>query len=297
MLAAVGALLANAQAVLVKDADAVTIKPPTEKQIQRAKDWMAELEEKARQVAPKLLKIETPHFYVFSALDNQAADKLFVEMAEKMYTDLCKQFDADPESVWLGKCPIFAFKTHIQYVTFLQTLDFDKEQLKGLQKTGGLAWYSTDGRVGIFLSKARSAAAFNDMLVHEGTHAFMSRFLTVRNIPAWVNEGFAEHMSETLVKNSTVKARRQRTETQAMAGKGNYRLVFSENWRGGVSFDYGIAHSVVRYMVRKDSKAFGEFVKRLKQGTSEEQALKATYDTDREGLIRAWRESLKTAQK
>jgi len=289
MLAVGLPLLADAQVVLVRDADAITIKLPTEKQIQQAKEWTTELEKKARQIAPKLQKMEMSHFYLFSALDNKAADKLFLQMAENMYSDLCEQFDADPDGVWLDKCPIFAFKTHPQYVAFLRTLDFDKEELKGLQKTSGLAWYSDDGRVCIILSKAKSAVAFNDILVHEGTHAFMARFLTTRCIPAWVNEGFAEHMCEMLVRDSTTRTRRQATEKQALAGKGNYRLVFGEDWRGGISFDYGIAHSIVRYMIRKDNKAFGEFVKLLKQGKPEEEALKTAYDTDREGLLKGWR--------
>jgi len=269
------------------DADERAIKPPTDEETQKAKEWAMELGKKAKQIAPKMQLMETPNFYLYSAFENKAADKVFRDTAGQMYTRLCKQFEANPKSVWLDKCPIFAFKTKEQYVAFLRAIDFEEAQVERMKKADGFAWWSSNGRVFIVLNETRNATQFYDVMVHEATHAFVARYLTTRALPTWVNEGLADHMCAELLKNSPTQWRWQWATKQALEGKENPASIFDEEWRIE-SFDYGMAHSLVRYMIRRDGKAFTRFVRLLKQGESEEAALKATYKTDRQGLFKAW---------
>ena len=270
------------------DTDERAIKPPTEEEVQEAKEWAMGLGQKAKQVAPKMQMMETPNFYLFSAFENKAADKIFRDTATQMYTRLCKQFEIKPrEAVWLDKCPIFAFKTKSQYVAFLRELDMDADQIERMRKASGFAWWRSDGKVFIVLNETQNATQFYDVMVHEGTHAFMARYLTTRPLPTWVNEGFADHMCAELLKNSPTQHRWQWATRQVLEGKENAGSIFAEEWRIE-SFDYGMAHSLVRYMIRKDGKAFTKFVRLLKQGESEEKALRETYKTDRAGLVKGW---------
>ncbi|MCL2701829.1 MAG: DUF1570 domain-containing protein [Phycisphaerae bacterium] len=269
----------------VSEDDPYAIKPPTEEEIKAAREWAMEFGDKARRIAPKLRMVETPHFYLFAAYENKAADKLFADTAERMYKELCKQFQVDPnDPVWLDRCPIYAFNRPEQYVAFCGAIGIDEDRA---EKTGGMARYGGDGTVCIILKLTKNTTWFCEVMVHEGTHGFMARHLTTRRLPTWVNEGIAEYMAATLIKNSWAKTRWLEATKQALAGKKNPASVFD-----GVQlddFDYGIAHSLVWYMIRKDSKAFAQFIRLLKLGESEEDALKKTYKTDRAGLLKAWR--------
>ena len=275
--------------------DRYEIKPPTQDQLRKAREWMIALGKQAQQAAPKLHRGETAYFYLFSAFENKADDKRYSDTAEKMFKELCTQFKVNPKSVWIGKCPIFAFNDAKQYATFCAGLGFTGD----IEKSGGLTLFRSDGLVCIALNDTKTQTQFYDTMVHEGTHAFMARFLTTRFLPVWVNEGIAEHMCARIIEDSRAKTLWQEATKQVIDGERKPETIFD-----GVNldaFDYGMAHALVRFMIEKDGTAFSQFIRRLKQGESEEAALKAAYKTDRAGLIRNWRagaeESLKAAQR
>jgi len=281
--------MAHAQGRVVKN-DPYAIKPATQQQLQEARKWMITLGKQAQQAAPKLHRGETAYFYLFSAFENKADDKRFSDTAERMFSELCKQFGANPRAVWVGKCPILAFNDARQYVAFCKTIGFEEERAA---KSRGLTLSRSDGMVAIVLSNTRTETEFYATMVHEGAHGFMARFVTTRNLPAWVSEGIAEHMCARLVEDSRARTLWQESTRQVLDGKVKPESIF-----GGVELDpfaYGMAHALVRHMIEKDGKAFSTFIRLLKQGESEEAALKATYKTDRAGLLRDWRANAEKA--
>ena len=284
LLAAGGSPTADAQGKTARSEPSYEIKPSTRQQVQEARRWTASLEKKAKQIAPKLQRFETPYFVLYSTFGKQADNKQYRDRADLMFRKLCEQFKADPRRVWVDKCPIFAFTDAKQYVAFLTSIGIDES---AASKTGGLMVSRSDGMVCIILNASADESAFFNTMVHEGTHAFMVRFLTARPLPSWVNEGIAEHMCARVVENSRTNDLWQRATRQVLDGEKKPESIF-----GGVAldtFDYGMAHALVRHMIEKDGTAFSRFVRLLKQGESEEAALKAAYRTNRAGLLKDWR--------
>jgi len=272
---------ALAQGRVVKT-DPYEIKPPTQQQLNEARTWMITMGKQAQQAAPKLRRIETPYFYLYSAFETKDDDKRYRDAAERMFSELCKQFGTNPRTVWVGKCPILAFNDARQYVAFCKAIGFEQGE-----KSAGLTLIRSDGMVCIVLNNLRDQTHFYHTMVHEGTHGFMARFLTKRNLPAWVNEGIAEHMSARVVEDSPAKALWKEATRQVLDGERKPESIFD-----GVAldpFDYGMAHALVRHMIDKDGKSFSRFVRLLKQGESEANALKTAYRMDHASLIRDWR--------
>jgi len=295
MLAAGFSAAVGAQGRVVKK-DPYEVKPPTRQQVQEAREWARDLGKKARQVAPRLHMGETAHFYLFSAFTKKADDKRFSDTAERMYKELCRQFKADPRTVWVDKCPIFAFENAKQYVAFCKAIGVDAAVA---EKSGGLM-YSRNGNVCIVLNATADETQFYHTMVHEGTHGFMARYLTIRPIPVWVNEGIAEYTCAAVIENGRASKMWQEATKQVLAGEKKPQVIFDDVWQMD-SFHYGMAHALVRYMIQKDGNAFSKFIRLMKQGESEEKALKTAYNTDRAGLIRGWlaaaEKMLKAAEK
>jgi hypothetical protein len=282
LLAAGIASAAGAQGRVVKS-DPYAIKPPTQQQLRDAREWMIVMGKNALAGAPKLRRIETPYFYLYSAFENKEDDKRYRDTAERMFAELCKQFGVNPKAVWIGKCPIIAFNETRQYVAFCKTIGFGEDRA---EKSAGVTLIRSDGMVCIVLNNVQTETHFFHTMVHEGTHGFMARFVTMRNLPAWVNEGIAEHMSARLVPDSPARALWQEATKLVLANERKPESIFD-----GVNldaFDYGMAHALVRHMIDKNGKAFSQFVRLLKQGESEAAALKASYRMDRSALLRDW---------
>jgi len=259
------------------------IEKPTREQIKTNTEQAQAMGKKAAAIAPKMHLIETAHFYLYSGFDEKAEDKLFAETAEGMFKVLCKQFDIDPkEGVWAGKCPIYAFDTVEQFVKFCKLAGQEN-----LIKAGGFCAYDNAGMVFMVLNKAAGKTQFYDLMVHEGTHAFLARYLTNGNLPAWVNEGLAEFMCSVIVKDSHANGLWKSATKQVINAKKDPSGVLKQVKLE--AFDYGIAHSFVRFLIAKDAKTFGKFVVKLKEGTPEDDALKDLYKVDQTGFLRAWR--------
>lgn len=278
--------LTSAPAALAQGKDdPYDIKTTTKVQIKECADLAMELGKKAKKAAPKLHTIETAHFQLFSGFDSKTEDKLLTETAEKMYKQLCKQFDVDDkDGVWVGKCPIYAFDKKEEFGKFCKAIEQEK-----FEKAGGFCAYNSNGFVYIVVNDTSNRTQFYDVMVHEGTHGFVARYQTTRNIPTWVNEGLAEYMAALLVKDSRAKKLWKDATREVLDGKKKPETIFD-----GIeleAFEYGMAHSMVRFMLKDSSKDFTRFVKLLKKGETEEKALKEVYKTDRAGLVKAWRKN------
>jgi hypothetical protein len=246
-----------------------------------------------RTIVPTLHLVETEHCLIFSAW-NASNDQALANVCEQMYGALRKQFNLAPsESVWIGKCPVYLFWETDHVRRFIAEVDQmagrDPSVLRsdGYHATQGRFAYIVIGGVRKFGSSLPEATTrFYEVLVHEGTHAFMNRFISSQNLPRWIEEGLADFMAATLVPNC--RASRKHIEGARLALRQPDSAVRLFDKTDLTSSEYGIAQSLVRYLIQLDAGAFIRLVELVKRGESERAALSEAYGLSREQLLRNW---------
>jgi hypothetical protein len=270
--------------------------PPSPQQIAFQEKTAEEWFEAMKKIAPEAHLIETDHYRIYSAWaksDDGALKKIYANL----YKKLCEQFDVpEDENIWIGKLPIYAFWTKLQFTTF--SVQVAKTSQEMADNAGGYAgWRSRGGQVHRYVvlgpvktdfrSKAKARAWFFELLTHESSHAFMGRYINERPIPNWVDEGIADTMAATLVPGSWATRKHVDATKEALAGKSVNGIFDCQNIPMD-TFHYGIAQSMVRYLIAKDRKAFIEFIRLMKEGKKEADALRESYDMTRDEMVRGW---------
>lgn len=253
----------------------------------KAEEWG----EKTREtVTSKMHLIETEHFLIYSAWD-KSNDTALAKFCEKMYRALCKQFAIpSDQSIWAGKLPIYIFWEEKHYSRFCKEVDGAARRSPKLLEAAGYNSHSGSFTY-VVCNKVRDKTWFYEIMVHEVTHAFLARYLTNRHILSWVNEGIADYMAATLVRDSWAKRKYVDATKKAIKQNLDVSSVFREIRPN--SFDYGIAQSLVRYLIKRNRKAFIKFVAYIKEGMSDGEALDKAYGLTHEELQLNWRKAVK----
>lgn len=245
--------------------------------MKQVEDWA----DKARAFVPSLHTVETPNFFIYSAWDRNN-DKPLSETCERMYKAMCQQFDIPPDqNIWVGKCAVFVFWETSHFKRFSTEVC-----TYGNPDAAGYCGYNSEGMVFIVMGPARTKTWFYEVLVHEATHGFISRYLSNRGIPMWLNEGLADYMAGNLVPGALAGSRPIDATKKAVKEKIDVSRVLKNVELE--AFDYGIAQSFVQYLIARDRKAFIKLVTLLKEGRSEEEAMKQAYNLTSEQFLRAW---------
>jgi hypothetical protein len=257
--------------------------PPTEAEIARNRNRAMAWFEKARKdFCPDLHMIETRDFLIFSAWPRKD-DARLAESCQKMYAHLRRQFMLPrDQQVWAGKLPIYLLEDKQQYRRFTDEVDQRKSP-----DAGGYLSQQSDGFCHIVLNHVHSATYFYGLLVHEGTHAFLARYATTAALPTWLNEGLAETMAAQLVPECAAAGRYVSATREAIQRNLDASSLFRNVEL--TAQDYGLAQSLVRFLLARDRKAFVQFIKLLKVGTEEPEALWQAYGLTREELVRQWK--------
>jgi hypothetical protein len=269
-----------------KDASKIVkYKPVTPEQAAANRKRAEDIAKSIKSYAPKMHLVETEHFLIFTERSGKD-DKLLSGICESMYRALCKQFDIPAsQNIWAGKCPIYVFDDHKRCFKFILSIQQQPTEAAGFQVQ------FPDGFCFIVMSPAETQKQFNEVLVHEGTHAFLGRYLTNRNIPRWVNEGLAEYMTTKLVTQSRAEKISRIVTRKAGRDEADLGYIFKGEIRG--TFDYGIAHSIVQFMIARKPKGFVRFIRLMKEGESESEALKTSFGVTHEKLLHAWKRAAK----
>lgn len=268
-----------------EDKDAAKYKPASEAQIAANRKLAVEWFEKARkEIAPALHQFETEHFLIFSSYP-KTDDAPIGRAAEKLYDALCRQFSVPgDQNIFAGKCPIYAFATKDQFVKFGENIDKCK-----LSLAAGYASQRSDGFCYMVFNQVNSKQWFYELLTHEGTHAYLGRYLSNRHIVAWVNEGLADLMAATLVPGSQAEHKYVTATAEVLRKNLDVSHVYEKIELNAI--DYGVAQSLVRFLIARDRKAFVQFVTLMKEGKSDEAALQETYSLTKVQLMDAWRKA------
>jgi len=248
-------------------------------------------------ISKKCERIETPHFIIYSTYKKQD-NKTLPRILEKLYAALCRQFTVPRgQNIWSPKLPIFAFWRKSEYGTFIMEGMTSPNRAR-LLNAGGLCG-SQMGLTYVILnevnlegaSQAEAVKWFCEVLVHETTHAFNSRYLSDIRLPMWFDEGIAEYMAAELVPGCRADKWWRSATRYVRTGRVDVRDNLERF--GGSYLDYATMQSLVRYMMARKGKQFVKFYELLKAGKSQSDALKEAYGWDEDELIDRWLRSAK----
>jgi hypothetical protein len=268
----------------------------TADQIEKNLEKASEYAEKMKQIAPKTHEIETDHFVIYSAWSRRD-DRVLKRVYENLYDKLTEQFDLpEEEHIWIGKLPVYAFWERDDFVKFNIdvtgiTKSADDKQPGGYAGRRGLFQYVVLGAVKEGRSDSHAKTWFQELLVHESTHAFNARYFSQRGLPSWVDEGIAETIASEIVSdsNASYKLRSAHRDIKNNENVGRVKRVFG---KGNIPLDgfyYGVSQSMVRYLISRDRMKFIDFVKGIKEGKDPEAALKETFGYESyEDFARDW---------
>jgi len=265
--------------------EVVKYEPATPEQAETNRKRAADWAEQARAFAPTMHLVEADHYWIYSAWD-RSNDALLKDVCEKMYKALCQQFGIPAgHNIWAGKCPIFIFWEPSHWQKFCSGV-----YKRGNAKAAGFCGSRGDGFVFVAIGPARSKEWFFEVLVHESTHAFLSRYVSNRMVPDWAHEGLAEYMAATLV-NAPIAGQRYVLATKRAVQSGRdvsyvFRSVSMND------FDYGIAQSLVRFLILRNARGFGKFITGIKEGKDQEEAMKDAFNWTLQDLQLAWEQSV-----
>ena len=234
---------------------------------------------------PALAVTQTHEFLV--ATDIPAAQMApFTAKLDAMHDFLCDLYGIPRgEPVWKGKCLVIAFLREEDFVAFEPR--FMKVETGGAH---GLCHQRSDGRVVMACHRGDDASAFAHMLVHETSHGFNHRWMSPEHLPNWLNEGIAEWVGTQVVPNCRqVPAKEARALDFMKAGGGVGANFFAADPDHHIeAVQYGIASSLVKFMVARDRKRFASFVRGIKEGMSVDESLKASFDATLADVVAAY---------
>lgn len=247
--------------------------------IKELEDHVAEV----KKLFPALVVSETHEFIMVTDILPQVIAP-YVANLDEMHDFLCSLYGIPRgEPVWQGKCLVFAFQREEDFRAY-EGKFFRSQVRKG---TYGRCHSYPDGRVIVACYQGSRPDSFATMLVHETSHGFNHRWLALRHLPNWLNEGIAEWVSAQVVPRCPDVPRREARSLAIMQQTGSLGPGFlTEN---NIAFDqYGTATLLVRFLVAKDRQKFGDFVRGYKEGMAAEESLKAAYGGSLDELITAF---------
>ncbi len=232
--------------------------------------------------------LQTAHTHEFLVATDIPAGQIAPYLAnlDAMHDFLCDLY-AIPrgEPVWLGKCLVVAFASEDDFHAF-EGRFFDGAP-RGVH---GLCHQRSDGRVVMACHRGDDAPAFGHMLVHETSHGFNHRWISPERLPNWLNEGIAEWVGTQVVPACRQVPLKEARALELMRAR---RSLGEDFFDPGPDFhiqadQYGIASSLVRFMVARDRKKFAAFVQGIKEGLDVEASLKESFRASLADLVQAY---------
>ncbi len=260
---------------------------------QRSEEIIAGYKEVGRrirdQIGSDLVLLETPHFLIWTDWA-KAEHGALRALCEASYRTVASRFHLPTTAeVFAGKCPVFCMRSKQR---FRQMATLLEDHVAG--NAVGYTSCTDNGHIHVVLRRQGGSAAgrnaFATNLVHETTHAFMHRFASSRQLPAWLNEGFAEFVAEDVLQDRCPNAETAAVVADALVA-GNYEIamVFSADGQLDARF-YPLANSLVSFLIDRDADAFGRLIVEIKAGKPVAEAMANTFGWTLKELTEAWRQ-------
>jgi len=236
-------------------------------------------------------RISTPHFALeFSADPDDGAE--YAALCERAYRHLSRVFtSAKGGPVWSGKCQVYLFATHAEFVRFAWNVH---KSAAGVASGGYTRISKKDPAIVLFL-REDDAVMSHQTLVHEMTHVFLGLFYKAAPLPTWVQEGCAQYFEFRYVPSrSRLALARQTTKKLVETGRYAPLREFSGRAFGPTDLpSYCQAWSLLDFLINGKAGSparASQFIVLLKDGKPQDEALRVAYGTDFPRLEAAWKE-------
>ena len=256
-------------------------------------DYLAQQKAYLRKVSEKFSSLnmrlyETQYFLFLTDLSPQWVP-LYTSSLDAMHNQLCAAYAIkDKNRVWLGKLPVIAFSDSDSFEEFEKTFFHSKVDGKAIQ---GLAHKSGSGEVVVSCHCGKDPNYFAAVIVHETTHGFNHRYKSASQLPSWLDEGIADWTAGTVVHNNSAVLRKVQVALAQAKQQGN----LGGNFFSAEKIDrwqYGIASSMVNFLLKSDGKAFRKMLDEIKSGAKWQDALKTAYRVTPAELTAAYGRSM-----
>ncbi len=242
--------------------------------------------------------LEDDHFIFLSDL-SQGQRRQVMGSLQALYRHLDRIFLAsrNQERMWDGKLVVVVLARRADYLKYALKLH---EQPSAVF-AGGYFHPEPDAVSGGLTASVvvplpeeeDSLGRLQPVLVHETTHAFLYFWKRPGRTPLWLHEGTAVHMQAMAdTDDPQVKALRQVARTLAGRGEG-YPILFATEGlmpRGGADTEgYAQALAMTEMMLAADSKRYVRFVRLMKEGQPQKEALVQAYGWGYDALEKNWR--------
>ena len=232
-------------------------------------------------------EVKSAHYLVKTNAGKRVGDRAALAM-ERLYYTYKERFGIAGRP---SRLEVYIFRTQSEFLNYSW-----KEGV--FISRGVLGYYRFSG--GKEIVTFYNEGEFNTfaVLFHEGTHQFVD--LVCSKPPIWVNEGLAVYFENSVFEGRQLVTNIPRSrliQLQGVIKSGDFipldQLIATEPWAFG-SLHYAEAWSLIYFFVNADegryAKRFDYYFKRLKQGTSNEEAFKKAFSSDFVGLEKRWKE-------
>ena len=232
----------------------------------------------------EIAPIETDHFLFYSDMPRPEGAKWTLRLEDLQRRLLAMYGCDDKADIFWGKAVVLAFGDQDRF----QLVEADAfEQLVPSWMTG-LCHF--DGpKVFVNCHRPADDQAYAATLLRETVHGFMHRYKTAARLPAWANEGFADHVAATLLDKSPFYERRRRAALQFVRNGGNVNAVLDltydhDSWLRPDSLGCCVGQLVIELMIRDNPRGFVKWVNAVKAGKDWQEAMKEDFGTSRRQL-------------
>ena len=239
----------------------------------------------------RMALVETAHFAIWTTLPPEQ-HRLLATQCEAMYAALLKIFQMPhAEPVFLGKCGVFVMSNQKQFADFCEYVQ--QIPSESARQAIGFQLALPDGRSRIIAFWPGNTQELAEVLVHEGSHAFLQRYRNDSHVVTWFNEGLAEHVTG-LVFRTQCSQGRDALQHAANLLRDDPRVLAKLLATGEAlpAEYYPLAQSVVAFLVQTNQSAFVKMIQDLKNTEPFGQVLQKTYKVTVPELDTHWRKWL-----
>ncbi len=257
-------------------------------------------EEASTVVGHQVKLLEDEHFIFLSDLRAGSRRKV-MDWLDALYRNLDRIFLVSKEEMrmWDGKLLVVVFRQRSDYAKFALKLEGPQAVLFA----GGYFRPRQEPTTGAMTASVvvpvpeagkRSLLRLRSVLVHECTHAFLYYWRRPGRTPLWLHEGTAVHMQVVAdSKDPQVRALRRCARGLAESGEGYALALAVEGLMPQGSSDtngYAQALAMTETLLAADTKRYVRFVRLMKEGTAQKEALKQAFGWSYERFDKNWRE-------
>ncbi len=231
------------------------------------------------------LRLYETDFFLFSSDIPAAQARPFIKALDTMHHAMCKMYRIKRGTpVWKGKAVIIAFSRRAEYVAFQQKF----MQNTPAEHNHGRCRSYRSGRVIISAYYFGSASQFAQLLVHETTHGVNHRFRTTVHLPSWINEGIADVVGDSLVPMCKTVKGKESVAMRALKKTPRVGANFFDTNRSIETWQYGVASSLTRFLIKTNPQSFAAFIEGIKEGMTAEESLRRHYGVTFPELLTAY---------